>query len=120
MAAFLVPLRRRELLQPEDRLAFLHQIEPIARHGFEINRIRLQKIYLARLPGEQGLLLGHLSLQLVDLAPALRKFFGLRQEEAHDDEHERQDEQDAQNAVQALPNCSFAPGAEIAVAWMIH
>jgi hypothetical protein len=65
-------------------------------------------------------LLGHLSLKLIDLSPALRQFFRLRQKEAHNHEHERKDEQDAQNAVQALPNCSFAPRAEIAVAWMIH
>lgn len=73
-----------------------------------------------RLPGEQDFLLGHLALQPVDFSAALRQLFRLRQEETDNDESEREHEKDAQNAVQTLPNCGFAPRAEIAVAWMIH
>lgn len=118
--SYLISFRRRQLLETENRLAFFHQIEPIARHGLEIRRVRFQEIYFARLPGEQHFLFGHLSLKPVDFGPALRQFFRLGQEETDDDEAEREHEKDAQNTVQTLPNRGFAPRAEIAVAWMIH
>lgn len=116
----LIPFRRRQLLKAKNCFAFFHQIEPIARHGLKIRRVCFQEIYLARLPGEQNFLLGHLSLKPVDFRPALRQFFRLGEKETNDDEREREHEKDAQNAVQTLPNRGFAPGAEIAVARMIH
>ena len=52
------------LLETENGFAFLHQVEPIARHRFQIGRIGLQQIHLARLPGEKRFLLGYLCLKL--------------------------------------------------------
>ena len=106
--------------EAEDRLAFLHQIEPIARDRFQICRVRLQELDFLRLPREQRFLLVHLRLQFLDLGPALLQFFVGRKEETDDDEPDGDEEQDAQNTVQPLPDGGLAPRAEIAVASGVH
>ena len=61
----------------------------------------------------------YLGLQVVDLGPALRQFFVGRHKQTHHSQPDRDEEQDEQDPIQTLPNCSFAPRAEIAVA-LIH
>lgn len=58
-------------LEAENRFAFFHQIETIARNRFQIGRVSLEQIDLARLMCEQILLFVYLLLQIVDLRTAL-------------------------------------------------
>ena len=58
-------------LETENRFAFFHQIETIARNRFQIGRVSLEQIDLARLMCEQILLFVYLLLQIVDLRTAL-------------------------------------------------
>ncbi len=78
------------LLDAKDRLAFLHQIEPITRDGLEIDRIGLEQIHLSRLPREQYFLFADLALKPFDLSPALLQLLILRQKKADDDEERRE------------------------------
>jgi len=58
-------------LEAKNCFAFLHQIKAIAGDRFEVTNVRLEQIDLARLPRQQGLLLVHLLLEVVDLSAAL-------------------------------------------------
>ena len=65
-------LRRARGFETEDRFAFFHQIQAIARNRFQISCVSLKQVDLARLMREQSLLLVYLLLQIVDLRTALR------------------------------------------------
>jgi hypothetical protein len=106
-------------LKTKDRFAFFHEIETIARDRFQISRVGLEQIYLASLMRKQTLLLVYLYLQVVDLGPALHQFFVGRNEQAHDHQPDCEDEQDAKNSIESLPNCGLATRAEISVR-LIH
>ena len=95
--------------------AFLHQIKAVACDRFEIAHVCLQQSDLARLPRQQILLLANLLLKVVDLRAALHQFFVRRDEQAHDDKPDGDDQQDEENAVKSLPHCGFATRAEISV-----
>jgi len=116
VALVLARLRR---LETKNRFAFFHEIEPISSDGFEISHIRLEQGDFARLAREQGLLLGCLRLQIVDFGLALPQFFVWWHKQTDDHQPERDDEQDAQDPVQSLPNGGFATRTEIAVG-LIH
>jgi putative transposase len=64
-------LRSARWFETENCFAFFHQIETIARNGFQIGSVSLEQIDLARLMCEQILLLVYLLLQIVDLCAAL-------------------------------------------------
>src|ERR1700736_4253095 len=66
--------------QTENRFPFFHQVEPIARDRFQIGCVALEQTDLARLAGEQGLLIVHLRLKVVDLRVPALHFFGWRHE----------------------------------------
>ncbi len=106
-------------LETKNCFAFLHEIKTIARNRFQISRVSLEEIDLARLTREQTLLLVYLFLKVVDLRAALHQFFIRRNEQAHDHEPDRKDEQNTKNSVESLPNCGFATRAEIGVS-LIH
>ncbi len=68
---------------------------------------------------EQVLLFVYLLLQVVDLCAALHQFFVRRNEQAHNDEPNRQDQQNLESSVQSPPHGGFAARAEIGVS-LIH
>src|SRR5437773_1018205 len=112
--------RRRRRLEAKNGFAFLHQIEFVARHRFEIDRIGLEQIHLPRLPGEQDLLIVYLALQALVFRPALPKFFVERQKQTDDDKDRGHQKQAAEDAVETLPDGGFTPRAEIAVTRIFH
>ena len=71
--------------EAEDRLAFFHQFEAIARDRFQIRRICLQERYFLGLLGEDCLLFIQLRLELFDFRPILLQLFVGREEEADDE-----------------------------------
>jgi len=88
-------------------------IESVAGDRFQINRIGLEQIHLARLLGEQSLLFVTLGLELGDIVLAEFEFFIRRHEQADDDEPDRKEEQSQEDTIPTLPNGSFTPRAEI-------
>ena len=106
-------------LESENCFAFFHQIETIARNRFQIGRVSLEQIDLARLMREQILLFVHLLLQVVDLRTALHQFFVGRDEQTHNNEPDCQNQQHPESSVQSLPHSGFAARAEIGVS-LIH
>src|ERR1700719_1240784 len=59
---------RLERFETENRFAILHQVEAIARNCLQIGGIILEQVHVARLAGEQSLLLVDLRLKIVDFA----------------------------------------------------
>ena len=112
-------VRLRRGLDSEDRFAFFHQIEPVARDRFQIRRIGLEQIHFTGLAGEQDLLLVALRLKLIDLGVSDFEFFVRWDKHAHDYEPDREQQQEKEDPVPSLPDGSFATRAEIAVT-MIH
>jgi hypothetical protein len=115
----LFSLSRLRRLEMKNRFAFFHQVEAIAGDCFQIRHVGLEQTHFAGLTGEQKLLLVYLRLQIIDLAPALHKPFVGWNEQTDDAEPDGHDEQDTEDAVKSLPNCSFVPLAEISVT-LIH
>ena len=99
----------------ENRLAFLHKVEPIARDRLQINGIGLKQIDFARLFGEQRLLFVALGLKLIDIIMAELQFLVGRNEKAHNHQPHREQKQNQEDTVPTLPNGSFTPHAEICV-----
>jgi hypothetical protein len=116
----LLLLRCRWRLEPKNRLAFLHQIKAVPRHCFKVGRIGLEQIHFPGLASEQNLLIVHLTLKCLDFSLALTELFVRGQKQTDDDEDRRHREQDAKDAVEALPDGGFTPRAEIAVPRMFH
>ncbi|HEY0368934.1 MAG TPA: hypothetical protein VGC85_05010 [Chthoniobacterales bacterium] len=116
----LLVFRARPLLDPKNGLARFHQVETIAGNRLEISRIVLQQTYLALLAAEKDVLLAHLPLEQVDVAPDLREPFMLRNEETNEYQRDGDKEQRTQNAVELLPDGRFAARPEIAVAGVVH
>jgi hypothetical protein len=100
-------------LDSENGFAFLHQIEPVARDRFQINRIGLKQIHFTRLFREQRLLFVALCLELVDVGVTDLEFFVRRHEETHDDEADREEKNSDEDTIPTLPNGSCTPRAEI-------
>jgi hypothetical protein len=98
---------------PENGFAFFHQVEPVARDRFEINRIGLEEIHFTGLLCQQHLLFVALSLELIDLLVSEFQFLIRRDEEADDDEPDREEKQSQEDTIPTLPNGSFASRAEI-------
>src|SRR5437870_1944075 len=85
--------RLRLRFEAKNSLGFFHHIEPVPRHDFDVTGIVFERIDLARLQVELGLLFSDLQLQL--LAP-LREFallFEQRQKRADDSRDERERDQ---------------------------
>src|SRR5581483_8474523 len=101
--------------QTENRFAFFHQVELVARDRFQIRRIGLEQIHFARLLREQHLLFVHLRLQIVDLAAAPIQARVLRHEQTNDHENEGEDEKTFEHAIESRPDGRFAPRAKINV-----
>ena len=102
-------------LNSENRFAVFHQIEMIAGDRFQINRIGLEEIDFAGLPGEQRVLFVALLLKLVDVALADLQFFVGRHEQTDDDKPGGEKEQSQEDTVPTLPNGSFTSRPEIVV-----
>jgi hypothetical protein len=98
---------------PENGFVFFHQVEPVARDRFEINRIGLEEIHFTGLLCQQHLLFVALSLELIDLLVSEFQFLIRRDEEADDDEPDREEKQSQEDTIPTLPNGSFASRAEI-------
>jgi hypothetical protein len=105
--------------QAKNCFAFLHEIEAIARDGFQITHVGLQKVNFASLTREQTLLSVYLSLQLIDFGTAFHQFFVRWNEQAHNHKPDRKDQQNAKNSVKSLPDGGFATRAKIGVG-LIH
>ena len=105
--------------QPKNCFAFLHQIETIARDGFQVSHVSLEEVDLASLTREQTLLPVYLLLELVDFGAALHQFLVRWNKQAHDHEPDREDQQNAKNSVKSLPDGGFATRAKIGVG-LIH
>lgn len=108
-------LRRPRRFEAENRFAFLHDVETIARKRFEISRVGLQQTHFASLPREQDFLLVPLALQSFDVVAALRKFFVRRHKQTYDHEPDREEEKNSQKPIEPLPESRVATRAEIAV-----
>ena len=80
----------RSRFDSENRFAFLHQIEPVARDRFQIRRIGLEQIHFTGLAGKQYLLLIALRLKIIDLGVTDLQFFIRRDKHAHDHEPDRE------------------------------
>ena len=106
--------------EAEDRLAFLHQLEAVARDRFQIGRIRLQERYFLGLLGEDCLLFIQLRLQLFNFRPILLQLFVGREEETDDEKPGGDKDEDAQNMVHLLPNGGLASRPQITVAGGVH
>ncbi len=91
----------------------------IARNRFQIGYVGFEQIDLACLAREQTPLLVYVCLQVIDLGPALHQSFVRRNEQAHNHKPDCEDEQDAKDSVESLPNCGFATRTEVAVG-LIH
>ena len=102
-------------LKAKNRFALFHQIKPVAGERFEIAHVGLKQIDFARLPRQQSLLLIELLLEVVDFRAALHQFFVRRHEQTYDDEPDSDDQQNEENSVKSLPDCSFATRAEISI-----
>ena len=113
-------LRRWRRLEAKNRFAFLHQIEFVSRHRFEIGRIGFEQIHFPRLAGEQDLLIVYLALQVLVFRPALPKLFVEGQKQTDDPQDGRHQKQEAKDAVETLPDGGFTPLAEIAVTRIFH
>ena len=109
----------RSRFDSENRFAFLHQIEPVARDRFQISRIGLEQIHFTGLAGKQYLLLIALGLKIIDLGVTDLQFFVRRDKHAHNHEPDREQQQEKEDPVPSLPDGSFATRAEIAVI-LIH
>ncbi len=77
--------------QAKNCFAFLHEIETIARDGFQIGHVGLEKVDLASLTREQTLLPVQLLLQLVDFGAALHQLFVRWNKQAYNHEPDRED-----------------------------
>jgi hypothetical protein len=106
--------------EAEDRLAFLHQLEAVARDGFQIRRIRFQERYFLGLLGEVCLLFIQLRLELFDFRTILLQLFVGREEKTDDEKPDGDEEQDAQNVVHLLPDGGLASRPQIPVAGGVH
>src|SRR5437867_4762293 len=119
-----LPPRRRfcrlRRLQPENRFAFFHQVETIARDCLQISWIRLQPANFPRCPRQQQLLLVALRLERVDLGPRRLHFLIRRNKQADDPEPDREKQKDKEYPVQSLPDGGFATSTEISIAGLIH
>src|SRR5206468_9706073 len=119
-----LPPRRRfcrlRRLQPENRFAFFHQVETIARDRLQISWVRLQPANFPRCPRQQQLLLVALRLERVDLGPRRLHFLLRRNKQADDPEPDREKQKDKEYPVQSLPDGGFATSTEISIAGLIH
>ena len=100
---------------PENSFAVFHEIESVARDGFQINRIGLEQIHFARLLGKQRLLFVALGLEIVDVGVTDLQFLIRRHKQTDDDEPYRKKEQSQEDTIPTLPNGSFTPRAKICV-----
>ena len=106
--------------EAENRLAFFHQLEAVARDRFQISRIGFQERHLLGLPGEELLLFTQLRLELFHLRPILLQFFVGREEETDDEKPGSDEKQNAQDMVHLLPDGGLASRPQIAVAGGVH
>ena len=106
-------------LKAKNGFALFHKIQTITRNRFQISHVSLEQIDLASLAREHSLLIVQLCFQDVDLGPALHQFFVRRHEQTDNHQPDGEDEEDAKNSIESLPNCGLATRAEIAVG-LIH